>query len=74
MLIDSRQLEPASAIQADLCVIGGGAAGITLAHTLRSSGIAVAVLESGGLAFDDATGWWELRRSPLRTTAWGRKQ
>ena len=33
----------------DVCVVGGGAAGLTLANTLRGSGLAVLVLEAGGL-------------------------
>ena len=33
----------------DICVVGGGAAGLTLADALRSSGLSVLVLEAGGL-------------------------
>ena len=33
----------------DVCVVGGGAAGLTLANTLRGSGLTVLVLEAGGL-------------------------
>lgn len=39
-------------IQADLCIIGAGAAGITLAHALRDSGLEVVLLEAGGLEID----------------------
>ena len=53
MLIDSRELDRDSAVATDVCIIGGGAAGITVARTLRSSGFRVALLESGGLSFDE---------------------
>ncbi|MGI9421195.1 MAG: FAD-dependent oxidoreductase [Geminicoccaceae bacterium] len=39
-------------IQTDLCIIGAGAAGITLAHALRESGIDIVVLEAGGLEIE----------------------
>ncbi len=35
-------------LRADVCIAGGGAAGITLARELRGSGAAVILLESGG--------------------------
>ncbi len=36
----------------DVCVVGGGAAGITVARSLVESGASVVLLESGGLDFD----------------------
>lgn len=38
-------------LEAEICVIGAGAAGLTLARTLAASGRRVLVLEGGGLAF-----------------------
>lgn len=35
MFIDARELADDAAIQCDLCIVGGGPAGITLAHALR---------------------------------------
>jgi choline dehydrogenase-like flavoprotein len=55
VLIDSRQLESGAGIACDVCVIGGGAAGITLAHALRGAGRQIAILESGGLEADPDT-------------------
>lgn len=49
MIIDSLNLEDGATIEADICVIGGGPAGITLAHELAGSSLTVAVLEGGGL-------------------------
>jgi choline dehydrogenase-like flavoprotein len=55
VLIDSRQLQNNSQIEADICIIGGGAAGVSLALLLASKNISVALLESGGLSFDAKT-------------------
>jgi choline dehydrogenase-like flavoprotein len=49
MLIDSAGLEPRSEFDADVCVIGAGAAGIALARALDAAGRGVLLLESGGL-------------------------
>lgn len=49
MLLDFRTLESGSPINCDICIIGAGAAGITLACSLIDSGIRVCLLESGGL-------------------------
>lgn len=53
--IDARTLPDGTAIQADLCIIGAGAAGITLAREFVGDGRSVAVIESGGLEFDAET-------------------
>lgn len=52
MLLDFRDDAVASELQADVCVIGGGAAGIAIAREFISSGWSVVVLESGGLDLD----------------------
>jgi choline dehydrogenase-like flavoprotein len=48
MLIDGRGIADGATIDADLCIVGAGAAGITLAHELRCSGLRICLLESGG--------------------------
>lgn len=53
MFFDFRELEAERDIEADLCIIGAGAAGITLARSLIGSRIRVCLLESGGFEFDD---------------------
>lgn len=55
MFIDARNLDDGARIDADLCIIGAGAAGITLARELAGSSIGVCLLESGGLESDPAT-------------------
>jgi choline dehydrogenase-like flavoprotein len=52
MFIDARSILPGSSIEADLCIVGAGAAGITLAQEFIGSSVRVCVLESGGLDFD----------------------
>ncbi len=54
MFADGRELDGAAGpLRADLCIIGGGAAGITVARQLVGSGIRVVVLESGGWEVED---------------------
>jgi choline dehydrogenase-like flavoprotein len=55
MFIDARQLENGSRVDCDLCIVGAGAAGITLARELRNAGLRIALLESGGLVADADT-------------------
>ena len=49
MIIDIHDLEDGQELQAQLCIVGAGAAGITLALQLAGSNIDVLLLESGGL-------------------------
>lgn len=55
MFLDSRTLINNATIETDICVIGGGAAGITLAREFARQPFKVAVLESGGMEMDSAT-------------------
>ena len=48
MLDDARTLETGARLEADVCVIGGGAAGLVVAQGLAGPGRSVVVLESGG--------------------------
>jgi choline dehydrogenase-like flavoprotein len=49
MIEDARRVPDGTRLEADLCVIGGGAAGLTLAHALAGRRLRVLLLESGGL-------------------------
>ena len=53
MLLDFRSAESGSEIECDVCVIGAGAAGITLARELAGGRLSVCLLESGGLSWDE---------------------
>jgi choline dehydrogenase-like flavoprotein len=52
MLDDARTIPAGTTIQTDICIVGAGAAGITLAHELLHGRESVCLLESGGLEFD----------------------
>jgi choline dehydrogenase-like flavoprotein len=53
-LRDARELEDGAAIEGDLCIVGAGAAGISIARAFAGTSIRVCLLESGGLEFDQA--------------------
>lgn len=55
MFIDARQVTDNLAVDATLCIVGGGVAGIALALELDRAGVDVCLLESGGLDVDAAT-------------------
>jgi choline dehydrogenase-like flavoprotein len=52
MLIDARTLPADTDIETDLCIVGSGVAGLTLAQSLAPSGLRMIVLEGGGLDYD----------------------
>jgi choline dehydrogenase-like flavoprotein len=55
MFIDSTTLADNTTIKADVCIIGAGAAGITLARDLAGGKRRIAVFESGGFEFKQDT-------------------
>lgn len=55
MFIDTRRLEDGRAIEAEVCIVGGGVAGITLALEFEKRGIGICLIESGGFKPDNAT-------------------
>jgi len=48
LIVDARELEPGRALSTDVCIIGSGAAGITIALELSNGPRDVVLLESGG--------------------------
>jgi choline dehydrogenase-like flavoprotein len=55
VLIDARTIGPDETIDADLCIVGGGAAGITIANEFVGHHARVVLIESGGAALSEAT-------------------
>ena len=55
MIVDARLLDEDEALEADLCIIGAGPAGIALAREFIGSDLRVFLLEGGGLESDEAT-------------------
>ena len=53
MFVDFRSGDAESDIHCDICIVGAGPAGITLARDLIGSNIEVCVLESGGFEFSE---------------------
>lgn len=55
MLIDARTVQSDSAVECDVCIMGAGAAGITIARELSRTSLKVCLLESGDLDYEDET-------------------
>jgi choline dehydrogenase-like flavoprotein len=55
MLSDARTVSSGTTLDYDVCIVGGGAAGITVAVELMGTPVRVCLLESGGLVPDQAT-------------------
>lgn len=55
MISDARSVPAGTVIETDLCIVGGGAAGITLAREFIGSGLRAILLESGGNTFEQPT-------------------
>ena len=56
MFIDGRQLSADTTLESDVCIIGGGVAGIALAAEFVDSPLRVLLLEGGGLSEDPIAG------------------
>ena len=52
MQFDARKLPTGTVLDADICIVGAGPAGITLAREFIGSKTTVLILESGGLNYD----------------------
>jgi choline dehydrogenase-like flavoprotein len=55
VIIDFRDVAPDTEIASDVCILGAGAAGITLACSLSRAGRDVVLIESGGFQMDTPT-------------------
>ncbi|MGH9464483.1 MAG: NAD(P)-binding protein, partial [Thermoanaerobaculia bacterium] len=54
MFVDAAEIPSGTRLEADLCIIGAGAAGIALARELAASGREILLLESGGFEYEEA--------------------
>ena len=55
MILDANDLADGKTVRADVCIVGAGAAGISMALQFIGSGVEVLLLESGGVAEEPAT-------------------
>ena len=55
MFIDAREVEFGTVLKMDVCIVGAGIAGITIAQELDRLGIETSVVESGGFTLDEET-------------------
>ena len=56
MIVDSKNIPDGAVLRADLCIVGAGAAGISVALGLADSGSHVLMVESGGFSTNKSTG------------------
>ena len=67
-VLDLNHLEDNSLIQADLCIVGTGPAGVSIARQFAQKNIKVLLLESGGLEEEPATqALYDIESAPPRT-------
>ena len=52
MHTDARTLENGAVLEGDLCIVGAGASGITIARELNNTAVKVLLLEGGGFEFE----------------------
>lgn len=55
MILDANSIANEARLSADVCIVGGGAAGISLALALSGQGLQIVLLESGQDGLHDAT-------------------
>jgi choline dehydrogenase-like flavoprotein len=80
MLLDARAISENDRIETDLCIVGAGPAGISIAREFIGKGLRVCVLESGGatpsaedqkLNEGRSVGYWYYPLASTRTRAFG---
>lgn len=55
MITDARSIPAGTTLQSEICIVGAGAAGITLARAFIGSPFRVVLLESGGMQYEQET-------------------
>ena len=74
VLIDARAIPAGTELESDVCIIGAGAAGITLALEFLGADFDVCLLESGGFGRDDRTQSLYRATTPNRSFDWPPEQ
>lgn len=54
MFVDADEISEGTIVESDICIVGGGAAGITLAREFIGTPTRVCLIESGGFEYDAA--------------------
>jgi choline dehydrogenase-like flavoprotein len=55
MIVDARSVPAGTLVETDVCIIGAGAAGITIAREFSDAPFRVVLLESGGMEYEPET-------------------
>ncbi len=55
MILDARTIAPGTSLEADICIVGAGTAGVALARELIGAPVRVCLIESGGVEPDPRT-------------------
>jgi choline dehydrogenase-like flavoprotein len=55
MITDANKLQSGAVLEHDVCIVGAGAAGLTVAHELQQSNLSVCILEAGSRGVDWAS-------------------
>jgi choline dehydrogenase-like flavoprotein len=55
MFLDAHSLPADTVVESDLCIVGSGAAGITIAREFLNTSLRTVLLDSGSMEFDQAT-------------------
>lgn len=54
-ILDARKMDRSMVLDSDICIVGAGAAGTTIAAELEGSSLSVCLIESGGFSPDEET-------------------
>ena len=62
VFLDARRLDQ-TGLETDVCIVGAGAAGITIARELANAPLSVLLLESGGTSSTQRRNRWRKART-----------
>src|SRR6266702_8167288 len=55
VIVDARSVPAGTVVETEVCIVGAGAAGITLAREFSDAQVRVVLLESGGMDYEPET-------------------